>query len=135
MGITLYKLRQFENAKTQLTNSLYLNNYKVMGYSGGSYNFTYTYRGLLNRARAKRHLKDYLSGLKDLNLAIEKCLNDLCYPNEPYIEKGNIQFLLDDTNSACRSWNQGKEKIWESQFKLENIGNESVYNIYQDFCS
>ena len=135
LGITFYKLREFENAKTQFTNSLYLNNYKWNGYSGGSYNFTYTYRGLLNRARAKRHLKDYLSGLKDLNLAIEKCLNDLCYPNEPYIEKGNIQFLLDDTNSACRSWNQGKEKIWESQFKLENIGNESVYNIYQDFCT
>ena len=53
LGITFYKLREFENAKTQFTNSLYLNNYKWNGYSGGSYNFTYTYRGLLNRARAK----------------------------------------------------------------------------------
>ena len=82
----------------------------------------------------KRNLKDYLSGLSDLNLAIKECLKGLCYPNEPYIEKGNIQFLLDDTQSACRSWNQGKEKDWENQFKLEHIGNESVYNIYQNSC-
>ena len=75
--------------------------------------------------------KFYRLTYKDSTAAINKNLS--C--NEPYIEKGNIQFLLDDTNSACRSWNQGKEKIWESQFKLENIGNDSLYNIYQDFCT
>ena len=136
LGITLYKIGEYEKSKTQLSKALYLN-YKWNGYTGNTYNFTYTYRALLNRARAKRNLKEYLSGLDDLNIAIERCLNDLCSPHDPYIEKGNIEFLLDDTQSACSSWNRAQKGIkenWKNRFKLENIGNESVYNIYQNSC-
>ncbi len=135
LGISFYKLGDYKNSEINFTNALLSNNFSLKGYTGDTQNFTFTYRGLLNRARAKRHLKDYLSGLNDLEKAIKDCLDQGWYPNEGYLEKGNIQFLLDDKVSACSSWNRAKYKEWESQFKLENIGNESVYNIYQDSCT
>ena len=82
-----------------------------------------------------RSASDCLSSLL-ISSKVKECLKEFCTPEESYIEKGNIQFLLDDTQSACRSWNQGRvKKDWENQFKLENIGNDSIYSIYKDFCS